>query len=68
MAFEAKDWGRLAELETAYWVDGPGQSPTRVDPGVAGAGPGLDLRLPDVKDQDGIALPLDPPAVTRLAD
>ena len=24
-ALEAKDWARLADLETAFWGDGPGQ-------------------------------------------
>jgi len=67
VAFEAKDWGRLADLETAFWVDGPGQSPTRVDPALRAQ---VRSWIYDsyVKDQDGIAQPLDPPAATRLAN
>jgi pimeloyl-ACP methyl ester carboxylesterase len=31
---EQKEWGRLVELETQIWTDGPGQPPDRVDPSV----------------------------------
>jgi pimeloyl-ACP methyl ester carboxylesterase len=31
---EALDWDWLTAFETAYWVDGPGQSPDRVDPSI----------------------------------
>jgi 3-oxoadipate enol-lactonase len=32
--WEAKEWAKLAELETQVWVDGWGQPPDRVDPEV----------------------------------
>ncbi len=30
-AWDRKDFARLAELEVSMWVDGPGQSKTRID-------------------------------------
>jgi pimeloyl-ACP methyl ester carboxylesterase len=32
--WEARDWDWLTAFETSYWVDGPGQAPHRVDPGI----------------------------------
>ena len=32
--WEARDWDWLTAFETAYWVDGPGQAPDRVDPSI----------------------------------
>ena len=34
---EAKDWDAIAEWETAYWADGPGQPKDRVPGSVAAA-------------------------------
>jgi pimeloyl-ACP methyl ester carboxylesterase len=33
-AFQAKDLGRVAELETQLWIDGPRRRPEQVDPAV----------------------------------
>ena len=39
--YEARDWAGLADWETAYWADGPGQPADRVDPSVRAASPRL---------------------------
>jgi 3-oxoadipate enol-lactonase len=64
--YEAHEWERLADFETAFWVDGPGQSFDRV---------GLSIRdrvhdwiLSNYRAEKpwGKAQPLDPPAAGRL--
>jgi 3-oxoadipate enol-lactonase len=63
----AKDWEALADWETAYWADGPGQSPDRV--------PAIRARVHDwllsnyqAEKVQGQPRPLDPPAEKRLRD
>jgi 3-oxoadipate enol-lactonase len=62
---EAKDWEGLTDWETAFWADGPGQSPDRV--------PEVRRRVHDwvltnyrAEKEQGEPRPLDPPAVERL--
>lgn len=64
---EAKDWLGLADLETAYWADGPGQPADRV--------PAIRARVHDwvlttyrAEKQEGQPIRLDPPADGRLAE
>jgi 3-oxoadipate enol-lactonase len=64
--WEAKDWERLADFETRWWVDGPGQLPDRVDPGVRALVHGWILDTYRAEKEEGIPQPLDPPAVGRL--
>lgn len=63
--FEAKRWDALAAWETAFWADGPGQSPHRV--------PEVRRRVHDwvlanyrAEKVEGEPQPLDPPAAGRL--
>lgn len=66
-AWEAKDWDVLADLETAYWVDGPGQAPNRVDASMRALVHEWILSTYRAEKEEGIPLPLTPPAVERLA-
>jgi pimeloyl-ACP methyl ester carboxylesterase len=65
--FVAKNWEGLADFETAYWADGPGQSPDRV--------PAIRERIHEwvlttyrAEKEEGQPQPLDPPAEQRLGD
>jgi 3-oxoadipate enol-lactonase len=64
--WEAKDWAALADWETAYWADGPGQSPDRV-PDIRERVHGWILENYRAEKEEGTPQPLDPPAVGRLA-
>jgi len=66
VALEAKDWVRLSELETAYWVDGAGQSADRVDPALRARAYDWIYTTYAAEKEEGIPQRLDPPAVTRL--
>jgi 3-oxoadipate enol-lactonase len=62
-----KEWAALAEWETAFWADGPGQSPDRV--------PEIRRTVHDwvfenyrAEKEEGQPQPLDPPAVGRLGE
>lgn len=66
--WEAKEWDRLADFETAYWVDGPGQPATRVDPSVRQRVHGWILSNYRAEKPWGDAQPLDPPAAERLRE
>ena len=64
---EAQDWEALSDWETAFWADGPGQSPDRV--------PEVRRRVHEwvltnywAEKVEGEPHPLDPPAETRLAE
>jgi 3-oxoadipate enol-lactonase len=64
---QARDWEGLADWETAFWADGPGQSPDRVSE--------IRRRVHDwvlanyrAEKEGGQPQPLDPPAVGRLGD
>lgn len=65
--WKQKQWDQLADWETAFWADGPGQSPDRV--------PEVRRRVHDwvlanyrAEKEEGRPQPLDPPAVRRLGD
>ena len=64
--WEAKDWQALAEWETRYWVDGPGQPTDRVDPAVRALVHGWILDTYRAEKEEGTPQPLDPPAAGRL--
>lgn len=64
--WEAKDWDRLSEWETAYWVDGPGQPSSRVDPELRAKVHDWIASNYRAEKEEGRPQPLDPPAETRL--
>jgi 3-oxoadipate enol-lactonase len=64
---EAKDWPALAEWETRYWADGPGQSADRA-PAVRTRVHDWVLENYEAEKQEGEPQPLQPPAVERLGD
>jgi 3-oxoadipate enol-lactonase len=64
----AKDWEWLAQTETAWWVDGPGQEATRVDPAVRSLVHGWILDNYRAEKETGNPMRLDPPAGTRLTE
>jgi 3-oxoadipate enol-lactonase len=65
--WEAKDWDGLAEWETAFWADGPGQPPDRV-PHVRAKVHDWVLANYRAGKEEGKAQALDPPANARLDD
>jgi 3-oxoadipate enol-lactonase len=67
-AWESKEWERLTELETQVWVDGWGQSPTRVDPGLRRKVQDWILASYLAGKAEGKPQPLDPPAAQRLVE
>jgi 3-oxoadipate enol-lactonase len=64
---EARDWEALSDWETAFWADGPGQSPDRV-PEVRRRVHEWVLTNYRAEKVEGEPQPLDPPAETRLAE
>ena len=63
-----KDWDRLTEFETAFWVAGPGQPLDRVEPQIrerVAEWIGTNYRAEKVEGQPR---PLDPPALARIGD
>ena len=65
-ALNAKDWTRLADLETAFWVNGPGQPVDRVDPAVQATVHDWILTTYAAEKEEAIPQRLDPTAATRL--
>lgn len=65
-ALEAKDWARLADLETAFWGDGPGQPEGRLDPVIRATMHDWILTTYAAEKEEGIPQRLDPPADERL--
>jgi len=63
----AKNWEGLADWETAFWADGPDQSPDRV-PHVRERVHDWVLTTYRAEKEEGEPQPLDPPAEQRLAD
>jgi pimeloyl-ACP methyl ester carboxylesterase len=66
--WDAKDWEPLAEVETKVWVDGWGQPPTRVDPGLRHRVHDWILATYLAEKEEGEPQPLDPPAAGRLGE
>ncbi len=64
----ATDWDALAEMETRVWVDGWGQPVTRVDAEVRRTVRDWILENYQAAKAEGEPLPLQPPAVERLAE
>jgi len=64
---EAQDWEALSDWETAFWADGPGQSPDRV-PEVRRRVHEWVLTNYRAEKVEGEPQPLDPPAETRLSE
>jgi pimeloyl-ACP methyl ester carboxylesterase len=64
--WESKDWVALADWETAYWADGPGQSPDRIDPAMRATVHDWILTNYRAEKEEGKPIVLDPPAATRL--
>jgi len=63
---EARDWNRVAEWETAYWADGPGQPGDRVDPAIRRKVHEWILTNYQAEKEEGKPQVLDPPAARRL--
>jgi pimeloyl-ACP methyl ester carboxylesterase len=66
--WEAKDFVGLSEMETAYWVDGPGQPVGRADPAVRAQVYQWIYETYLAEKEEGITVRLDPPAATRLGE
>jgi 3-oxoadipate enol-lactonase len=66
--YDAKDWERVAELETQVWVDGWGQPTTRIDPELRRRVHGWILDNYRAGKEEGEPQPLDPPAAGRLTE
>jgi pimeloyl-ACP methyl ester carboxylesterase len=64
---EAKDWDAIAEWETAFWADGPGQRSDRV-PEVRARVHRWILDNYRAEKVEGEPQPLSPPAAERLGD
>lgn len=64
----AKEWEWLADFETAYWYDGPGQAPGRIDPDLRSMGHGWILDNYRAEKPEPKPRPLQPPAVGRLGE
>jgi len=62
------DWEWLADFETAYWCDGPGQEATRVDPAIRSLVHGWILDNYRAEKEAGVPQPLEPPAAERLGE
>ena len=58
----------IADFDVRLWVDGPGQSPTRVPAAIREAVRAMDRPLYVAGHVDGRPIVLDPPAAQRLAD
>jgi 3-oxoadipate enol-lactonase len=64
--WEAKDWEKLADWETAYWVNGPGEAPDRADARVRDTVRDWILTNYRAEKAEGQPQPLQPPAAGRL--
>ncbi|HEX5396804.1 MAG TPA: alpha/beta hydrolase [Candidatus Limnocylindria bacterium] len=65
---EAHDWGWVADFETRFWVDGPGQSADRVDPDIRDRVHDWILTTYQEEKNEGMPQRLSPPANSRLAE
>ena len=62
------EFARLAEMEVRMFVDGPGQSPDRVDPRVRERVQEMNANNFSRQDGETKPRPLEPPAIGRLAE
>jgi pimeloyl-ACP methyl ester carboxylesterase len=67
-AFNAGDFDRAAEVDTRVWVDGPNRSREDVDPQVRERAKEMARHVYEVATDAGQPVPLDPPAIERLAE
>lgn len=67
-AEQAGDWERLADLETAMWADGPGQSASRIAPELRRRVWRWIYQNNTRTDGKAEPVPLDPPAAGRLGE
>ncbi len=67
-AWDHKDFVRLADLEVRMWVDGPGQSETRVNHALRERIREMILHTYTTHTTKGKSRHLDPPAAKRLAE
>jgi 3-oxoadipate enol-lactonase len=65
---QAKDWEALADWETAFWADGPGQPRDRVDPALRAKVHDWILTNYQAEKEEGTPQRLDPPAIDRLGE
>ncbi len=65
--YEARDWAHIADWETAYWADGPGQPADRV-PAIHARVHAWILDNLRAELEEGQPQPLDPPAAAQLGD
>ncbi|HEX5631328.1 MAG TPA: alpha/beta fold hydrolase [Acidimicrobiia bacterium] len=66
--WKAKEWEWLADFETAYWYDGPGQPTDRIEPALRALGHGWILDNYRAEKPEPTPRPLQPPAAARLAE
>ena len=66
--WDEKKWAELAELETQVWVDGWGQSTTRVDRTLRDRVKGDVLSTYAAENEEGLPQPLEPRASGRLGE
>ena len=66
--WDEKKWVELAELETQVWVDGWGQSTTRVSRTLRDSVKGVVLSTYQAENEEGLPQPLDPRAADRLGE
>jgi pimeloyl-ACP methyl ester carboxylesterase len=65
---EAKDWAGIADWETRFWCDGPGQPSGRAAASVRERVHEWVLTTYQAEKEEGTPQPLDPPAAERLTD
>ena len=65
---ETHDWEWVADFETRFWVDGPGQSTDRVDPAIRERVHDWILTTYQEEKNEGKPQRLSPPANSRLGD
>jgi pimeloyl-ACP methyl ester carboxylesterase len=63
---EAKDWAAVADAETAYWFDGPGQPADRADPAIRAMVREWIYSNYAAEIESGTPQPLEPSADTQL--
>ena len=66
--WKAKEWEWLADFETAFWCDGPGQSSDRVAPEIRSLVHGWILENYRAEKPEPTPQPLDPLAAGRLGE
>ena len=66
--WKAKEWAWLADFETAFWCDGPGQSPDRVAPEIRSLVHSWILDNYRADKAEVTPIPLEPPAAGRLGE